>query len=109
MHQSRRLRLSFALVAAVLSLPPAAQAAGRVHLRGTAYEFNNVKVRPAGATIRVVEFPALSATVAADGTYDLAVPDRAKVTPYIVAAGYRTIPLQTCTTAGAWTGRPATP
>lgn len=101
MHQSRRLlSLSLVLVAAALALAPAAQAAGRVHLRGTAYEFNNVKVRLAGATVKVVEFPALSAKVAADGTYDLAVPDRAKVTPYIVAAGHHTIHLQTFTTAG---------
>jgi len=71
-----------------------------VHLRGTAYEFNNSSRRLAGATIRVAERPALSARVRANGTYDLAVPDRAKITPYIEAPGYHTIYLQTFITAG---------
>ena len=35
-----------------------------------------------------------------DGTYDLTVPDRATVTPYIVAAGHHTIYLQTFRTDG---------
>jgi hypothetical protein len=73
---------------------------GPVHLRGTAYEFNNVHALLAGATIRLAEFPNRSATVRADGTYDLAVPDHARVTPYIVDPGYHTIYLQTFTTAG---------
>lgn len=72
----------------------------RVHLRGTAYEFNNVHVLLAGATIRVAEFPRLEAVVHRDGTYDLAVPDRSRVTPYILAAGHHTIYLQTFTTDG---------
>ena len=93
--------LSLAITTCVLAVSAApAGAAARVHLRGTAYEFNVVKVRLAGATIKVVEYPKLSAKVAKDGTYDLAVPDHAKVTPYIVAPGYRTIHLQTFTTAG---------
>ncbi len=71
-----------------------------VHLRGTAYEFNSVHTLLAGATIRVAEYPKLRATVRADGTYDLSVPDRARVTPYIQAAGHHTIYLQTFTTAG---------
>ncbi len=71
-----------------------------VHLRGRAYEFNNVHTLLAGATIRVAEFPKLRATVRADGTYDLAVPNRARVTPYIQAAGHHTIQLQTFATAG---------
>lgn len=71
-----------------------------VHLRGTAYEFNNVHTLLAGATIRVAEFPRLKAIVRANGTYDLAVPDRSKVTPYIVATGYRISYLQTFTTDG---------
>jgi hypothetical protein len=57
-------------------------------------------VRLAGATIRVAELPRLYATVRANGSYDLVVPDRTKVTPYIVAPGYHTIYLQTFTTAG---------
>jgi hypothetical protein len=71
-----------------------------VHLRGTAYEFNNTHTVLSGATIRVAEFPKLRATVQPDGRYDLRVPDRARVTPYIVAAGYHTIYLQTFTTNG---------
>ncbi len=71
-----------------------------VHLRGTAYEFNVVHTMLAGATIRVAEYPKLKATVRGDGTYDLAVPDHAKVTPYIVAPGYHTVYLQTFTTDG---------
>lgn len=86
--------------AALLAAAAPAAAAPQVHLRGTAYEFNNVKVRLGGATIRVAEFPALRATVRADGTYDLRVPDRAQVTPYIQAAGHHTIYLQTFATAG---------
>jgi hypothetical protein len=69
-------------------------------MRGTAYEFNNTPVRLAGATIRVAELPRLHATVRPDGSYDLTVPDRTKITPYIVAPGYHTIYLQTFTTAG---------
>ncbi len=96
----RRLLPPLALAAVALAIPQAAGAAATVHLRGTAYEFNNVKVLLSGATIRVAEYPKLSATVAQDGTYDLAVPDRAKVTPYIVDPGYRTVYLQTFTTDG---------
>jgi hypothetical protein len=88
------------LLAALLTGPGTASAAGTVHLRGTAYEFNKVDVLLAGATIRVAERPALRATVKADGTYDLVVPDRASITPYIVAAGHHTIYLQTFRTAG---------
>jgi hypothetical protein len=71
-----------------------------VHLRGTAYEFNNVDKLLTGATIRVAQFPKLKAVVGRDGRYDLVVPNHAKVTPYIVAAGHHTIYLQTFTTNG---------
>lgn len=88
-------------LAALAVLAAAADpAAARVHIRGTAYEFNNSDVRLAGATIHVAEHPRLRATARADGSYDLAVPDRATVTPYIVAAGYHTIFLQTFRTDG---------
>ena len=73
-----------------------------VHLRGTAYEFNNVHTLLAGATIRVAEFPRLKAVVQRNGRYDLIVPDRTRVTPYIVARGYHKIYLQTFTTG--WRG-----
>jgi len=100
------LRLAAALAVAATALVPVLGAAGArpvartVHLRGTAYEFNNVHVSLKGATVRVAEFPALKATVAADGRYDLTVPDHATITPYIVDPGYHTIYLQTFTTNG---------
>jgi hypothetical protein len=71
-----------------------------VHIRGTAYEFNNTTVRLGGATIGVAERPRIRATVRRDGSYDLVVPDRANITPYITAPGYHTIYLQTFRTAG---------
>jgi hypothetical protein len=71
-----------------------------VHIRGTAYEFNNTTTLLAGATIRVAEFSKLKATVQRDGRYDLTVPNHANVTPYIVDPGYHTIYLQTLTTDG---------
>jgi hypothetical protein len=89
------------VLAAVVACGAAfASSARSVHIRGPAYEFNNTKTRLAGATIRVAELPHLHATVRADGSYDLVVPDRTRVTPYIVARGYHTIYLQTLTTAG---------
>jgi hypothetical protein len=81
-------------------LPATASAVKSVHIRGTAYEFNNVKVRLAGASIRVVEFPKLKATPRANGSYDLVVPAKAKITPYITFKGYSQVHLQTFTTAG---------
>jgi hypothetical protein len=100
--------VAFTLIAAIVLAAVAGRGAAgfgasaprTVHLRGTAYEFNNVHTLLAGASIRVAEFPKLSAVVRRDGSYDLAVPDRATVTPYIVAAGHHTIYLQTFTTAG---------
>ncbi|QEC49029.1 hypothetical protein FSW04_16595 [Baekduia soli] len=88
-------------VGALATTATAGPAPARVHLRGTAYEFDNVGVRLAGATIHVAELPAVTARAAADGTYDLAVPAHATVTPYITAAGHHTIHLQTFRTAGA--------
>ncbi|WP_259316172.1 hypothetical protein [Capillimicrobium parvum] len=87
--------MSLALAAAVAACAVPAAASGAVHLRGTAYEFNNTDVRLAGATIRVAENRSVVATTRPDGTYDLRVPGRGRVTPYIVAAGYHTIYLQT--------------
>jgi hypothetical protein len=88
---------SIVVVAAALTL--ASPVAAAVHLRGTAYEFNSTPVI-AGATIRVAELPSARAVTRADGSYELAVPDRHRITPYIVAPGYHTIYLQTFTTAG---------
>jgi hypothetical protein len=95
-----RARLLAAVVAATLLTAAATAEARRVHLRGTAYEFNNTSVRLAGATVRVAELPGLRARTRADGTYDLAVPDRSRVTPYINAPGYGPIHLQTFRTDG---------
>jgi hypothetical protein len=72
-----------------------------VRIQGTAYEFNSRGVVLAGAKIRVAEYPRLRATTRPDGSYELAVPDRATVTPYITAAGYHSIFLQTFRTDGA--------
>ena len=91
--------LAVALALALLA-PGADAGAKSVHIRGTAYEFNNVDLLLSGAKIRVAERPRLHATVKRDGTYDLTVPDHATVTPYIVAAGHHTIYLQTFRTDG---------
>jgi len=89
-----RSLVALAAAAVVAAAAPAAAGAA-VHIRGTAYEFNNTDVRLAGAAIRVAENPRLTATTRADGSYDLRVPARGRVTPYIVAPGYHTIHLQT--------------
>ncbi len=70
-----------------------------IHIRGTAYEFNSPNVI-AGATVRVLELPRAVTTTLPDGSYDLVVPDGTRVTPYIEAAGYHGIQLQTFVTAG---------
>jgi hypothetical protein len=54
-----------------------------------------------GATIRVAEHSRLRATTRPDGSYELAVPDRATVTPYISAAGYHKV----LVTAHAYNGK----
>ena len=75
--------------------------AGTVHIRGVVYAFFGIDDHLPGAVIRIDEYPELSAPVAADGSYDIEVPDDALVTPYIVPpAGYRAIYLQTFHTAG---------
>jgi hypothetical protein len=93
-------RMLGALIGSATLLATAAPAFATVKLRGTAYEFNNVEVRLAGATIRIAERPNLRATTRDNGTYALTVPDRARVTPYIEAEGYRSIHLQTFRTRG---------
>ncbi|MEN9643423.1 MAG: hypothetical protein RL238_92 [Actinomycetota bacterium] len=66
------------------------------HLRGTAYTFNTPDPI-AGATIKVVELPDVSAVTGADGSYELEVPAGATVTPYIEAEGHFGIHHQTFT------------
>ena len=94
-----------ALSGLLLASAPAAAApaprgpAPKIHITGTAYAFDN-QLPIAGATIRVAELPGARATTAADGTYDLVVPDGARITPYIRAAGFHGIYLQTFVAAG---------
>lgn len=80
-----------ATTAAPISTEPA-----MAHLRGTAYTFNTSDPI-AGATILVEEYPDVSATTAADGSYELALPAGATATAYIVAEGHHTIHVQTFT------------
>ena len=87
-----------ALTCLALAVPVSAR--GRVRLLGTAYEFNT-PITIAGATIRVAEIPRARARTRPDGSYRLAVPAHARVTPYIEADGYHTIYLQTFRTTGA--------
>jgi len=88
------------IAVAAVGASPASAAAATVDLSGTAYEFNKPAKRLAGATIRVAERPKLRATPSKNGAYRLAVPDRARITPYVDAPGYHRIYLQTFTTAG---------
>jgi hypothetical protein len=87
------------LALAVAASAPASAAAA-VDLSGTAYGFDKPATRLAGATVRVAERPRLRATVRRNGAYRLAVPDRARVTPYVDAVGHHRIYLQTFTTRG---------
>ena len=99
-HAVRRSRRVLVSTALALLVGAGGADARSVHIRGTAYEFNSAGVAIGGATIRVAEHPRLRATTRPDGSYELAVPDRATVTPYISAAGYHTIFLQTFRTDG---------
>jgi hypothetical protein len=81
-------------VAPTTAPPTAATVAATI--RGTAYTFNTPDPI-AGATVKVEELPDVSATTRADGSYELAVPQGATVTPYIEAAGHHSIHLQTFT------------
>jgi hypothetical protein len=99
-HTVRRSRRALG-AAALVPLAMAASADARsVQIRGTAYEFNSAGVVIGGATIRVAERPRLRVTTRTDGSYELTVPDRATVMPYITAPGYHTIFLQTFRTDG---------
>lgn len=91
-----------ALGALTLAAPAgAADPGSTVTISGRAYSFNHMSTYLVGATIKVREFPALSATTDANGDYVLEVPDDANVTPYIdPPAGYNEIDLQTFHTRG---------
>jgi hypothetical protein len=77
----------------------AGSAGDTVTIKGIAYAFDN-QDPIAGATIRARGAPGDSATSRANGRYRLEVPDKAKLTPYIEAAGYHGIFLQTVVTDG---------
>ncbi len=88
-------------LAGVTGAGSAVSAEKTVTISGRAYAFNHSDTHLAGATIRVRELPALSATTDANGDYTLAVPDQTTVTPYIEPPpGYNQIDLQTFHTRG---------
>lgn len=64
-----------------------AAAAKTVEISGRAFVFNHMSTGISNATIRVREFPRLSATTNELGDYVLEVPDNATVTPYIESGG----------------------
>lgn len=95
------LLLPVVLTAACDSTPAPTPTPGTVHLRGHAYAFNQDPSQSVvGAKIGIAELPDLTTTTAADGSYDLEVPDGQVITPMITAPGYSTMHLQTWTTAG---------
>lgn len=69
-------------------------------ISGTAYTFN-VGSPIVGAEIRIDELPSLGTTTDENGYWEMVVPVGANVTPYIAAAGYDTIHLQTFRTTRA--------
>jgi hypothetical protein len=85
-----------AALALLVQAAPATSKDPKVTVSGRAYAFNHMDTFLAGSTIRVREYPKLSATTDGNGDYSLAVPDGATVTPYIEPpAGYNQIDLQT--------------
>ena len=95
------LALAALASAMLLAAAPTAGAAKTVHITGKAYRFNQMSTYLDGATIRVREFPGITAPTDANGDYDLKVPADAKVTPYIdPGPDYNEIDLQTFHTRG---------
>ena len=83
-------KISAALIGvgvALLMLGGASQAsaAKTVTISGKAFVFNHMDTYISDATIKVREFPNISTTTDSLGDYELAVPDDANVTPYIVS------------------------
>lgn len=66
-----------------------------VKLSGNAYRFNQTNTTIDGAEIRFAEFPDLVVTTGTRGYWEVEVPKGTTLTPYIVAADYNTIYLQT--------------
>lgn len=76
-------------VALTLALPAGTPqdveaATAEVTISGKAYIFNHMDTAISGATIKVREFPKLSARTNAVGDYKLTVPDDSNITPYIL-------------------------
>ncbi|NLD75675.1 MAG: hypothetical protein GX643_03315, partial [Acidimicrobiales bacterium] len=96
----RSTRAVLLVVVAVLAALATSSAVGgqaaTASISGTAYTFNTRNVI-AGATIRAVEFPAVSTTTGSDGSYTLDFPVGSEVTLYIEAAGHNSIRIQTFT------------
>ena len=80
--------LMLAAATAMLAGAQGASAAGKtVEISGRAFIFNHMSTGISNATIKVREFPSLSATTNEFGDYTLEVPDDANVTPYIESGG----------------------
>ena len=69
-----------------------ASAAKTVEISGRAFVFNHMDTGISNATVKVREFPKLSATTDAQGDYVLTVPNDANVTPYIETGGPADLP-----------------
>ncbi len=79
---------AFGLAVMMLFGAQSASAAGKtVTISGKAFIFNYMDTPIPGATIKVREFPKLSAVTNDQGDYELTVPDDANVTPYIEPGG----------------------
>ncbi len=77
--------LAVVIIAGLFAVTDSSKAASpkTVTISGKAYRFNHMDTPLPGATIRVREFPKLSATTEANGDYVLTVPNDRNVTPYI--------------------------
>ena len=90
MNMKKLLGVLVVLASAFLLIgAPGASAAKAktVEISGRAFVFNHMSTGIPNATIKVREFPKLSATTDELGDYVLEVPDDANVTPYILSGG----------------------
>ncbi|MCC7537209.1 MAG: hypothetical protein IT379_13385, partial [Deltaproteobacteria bacterium] len=72
---------------------------GSVRLRGVVFGFASGELLE-GARVSIAELPELATTSAADGTWELEVPDGARVTPVVELPRHPTMYLETFTTDG---------